>query len=206
VKRGRRTALAGRVVTLAALVLIGLLWARLLLVQPRADVGGAPNDPRRAQLAQRKLTEISGALDRLSAAAHKGQTGATTVQFSTAEINALLTDDPEVSGALEDARISSPEVRLQNGRVITTAMVERGSVGVPIAAEGELAARGGMLLYASDRVRVAGVPATGAIRDTIDSRLQEAFRHLERRTHARVDRATVGRDRITLYLSRREER
>jgi hypothetical protein len=205
VKGGRSTALAGRVVTLAALALIGLLWARLFLVQPRAGVGGDSIDPRRAQLAQRKLTEISGALDRLSAAGHRGKTGATTVQFSTAEINALLTDDPEVSGALEDARISSPEVRLRPGRVITTAMVERGSVAVPIAAEGGLAARGGMLLYASDRVRVAGVPTTGSVRDTIDSRLQEAFGRLQQRTHARVDRVTVGPDRITLYLSRREE-
>jgi hypothetical protein len=205
VKRGRRTALAGRVVTLTALALIGLLWARLFLVQPHADGGGDSLDPRRAQLAQRKLTEVSGALDRLSDATHRGEAGAATVQFSTAEINAILTDDPEVRGALEDARISSPEVRLQHGRVITTAMVERGSVAVPIAAEGELAARGGILLYASDRVRVAGVPTTGSVRDTIDNRLQEAFRRLEQRAHARVDRVAVGRDRITLYLSRGSE-
>jgi hypothetical protein len=203
--RRRRSGRAGRVATVAALAVIGLLWARLLIVQPHAEVGGEPADPQRAQLAQRKLTELSGALNRLSDTARHGATGVTTVQFSTAEINAMLTEDLEVRGALEDARISSPEVRLQRGRVITTATVERGSVAVPITAEGELAVRSGMLLYASDRVRLAGVPTTGSVRDAIDGRIQEAFRRLEQRTHARVNRVTVGPDRITLYLSSRGE-
>jgi hypothetical protein len=203
--RRKRSVQAGRLVTLAGLVLIGLLWARLLIVQPRAEEGGEPSDPRRAQLAQRKLTELSGALSRLSNAARHSEARSTTVQFSTAEINAMLSEEPEVRGALEEARISSPEVRLQRGRVITTATVERGSVAVPITAEGELSARGGMLLYASDRVRVAGIPTTGSVRDAIDSRIQDAFRHLEQQVHARVDRVTVGRDRITLSLSSRPE-
>jgi hypothetical protein len=203
--RRKRSGQAARVVTVAALVVTGLLWARLLVVHPRAEDGGEPSDPQRAQLAQHKLTELSGALNRLSDAAHHGKASATTVQFSAAEINAMLVEDSEVRGALEDARISSPEVRLQPGRVITTATIERRSVAVPITAEGELTARSGILLYASDRVRLAGVPTTGSVRDSIDGRIQEAFRRLEQRTHARVDRVTVGRDRITLYLSSRAE-
>ena len=76
---------------------------------------------------------------------------------------------------------------------------------VPVTAEGTLTARGGALLYASDRVRLAGVPTTGSVRETVDSRIQEAFRRLQQRTHARVGRVTVGRDRITLYLRSRSE-
>ena len=201
----KRSGQVGRVVTMGILVLVGLLWARLFLLRPLAEEGGAASDPRRAQLAERKLTELSGALDRISDAARHGKSGSTVVQFSTAEINAMLAEEPDVQGALEDARISTPEVRLQGGRIITTASVERGSVPVPITAEGELSARGGMLLYASDRVRVAGFPTTGSVRDAIDSRIQEAFRRLEQRAHARIDRVTVGRDRITLYLSSRPE-
>jgi len=202
--RRRNSGQAGRVVTVAVLILIGLLWARLFVIHPRAEFGTA-SAPQRAQLAQRKLTELSGALSQLSDASHRGKSGATTVQFSAAEINAILAEDPELRGAFEDARISPPEVRLQQGRVITTATIERNTVEVPVTAEGTLTARGGALLYASDRVRLAGVPTTGSVRETVDSRIQEAFRRLQQRTHARVGRVTVGRDRITLYLRSRSE-
>ena len=69
--------------------------------------------------------------------------------------------------------------------------------------EGELAARHGMLLYASDSVRVAGVPASPAVRAAVDARIQAVFGQIQQRVRARVDRVTIGRSRITLYLSSR---
>ena len=195
----------GRVVTVGALAVIGLLWARLFFIHPQAEGLLEPADPGQAQLAQRKLGELSSAVSRLDAAARRGEAQSTTLQFSTAEINAMLAAEPELQGALAEARITSPEVQLRPGRVITTARIEKATVTVPVTAEGELLARGGMLLYASDSVRVAGVPASASVRAAIDTHIQEAFRRLEQRVHARVDRVTLGRSRMTLSLSSRPE-
>ena len=195
----------GRVVTVGALAVIGLLWARLFFIHPQAEGLLEPADPGQAQLAQRKLGELSSAVSRLDTAARRGEAQSTTLQFSAAEINAMLAAEPELQGALAEARITSPEVQLRPGRVITTARIEKATVTVPVTAEGELLARGGMLLYASDSVRVAGVPASASVRAAIDTHIQEAFRRLEQRVHARVDRVTLGRSRMTLSLSSRPE-
>jgi len=193
------------VVTVGALVVIGLLWGRLFFIQPKAEGLLEPADSRQTQIVERKLGELSSAVDRLSEAARHGKAQSTTLQFSAAEINAMLAAEPELQGALAEARITSPEVQLRPGRVITTARIEKATVTVPVTAEGELLARGGMLLYASDSVRVAGVPASASVRAAIDTHIQEAFRRLEQRVHARVDRVTLGRSRMTLSLSSRPE-
>jgi hypothetical protein len=201
--RGKSRQTVGRVVTVGVLVLVGLLWARLFFIQPRAEGLVEPADPRQTQIAERKLTELSGAVHRLSAAARHGEARSTTLQFSAAEINAMLAAEPDVQGALAEARISAPEIRFQPGRVITTASVEKATVTVPITAVGELSARGGILLYASDSVRVAGTPASPSVRAAVDARIQEAFHHIEQQLHARVDRVAIGHNRMTLSLSNR---
>jgi hypothetical protein len=202
-RRRAKSGKVGHVVTIGALALIGLLWLRLFFIQPKAEGLFEPADSRQTQIAERKLDELSSAVDRLSDAARHGKARSTTLQFSAAEINAMLAAEPELQGALAESRITSPEVHLQNGRVITTARVEKASVTVPVTAEGELAARQGMLLYASDTVRVAGVPASPSVRAAVDARIQAVFGQIQQRVRARVDRVTVGRSRITLYLSSR---
>jgi hypothetical protein len=204
-KQRRRSGRLGPTVTVGALVLIGLLWARLFFVQPRAEGLFEPADSRQTQIAERKLGELSSAVERLSDAARHGKASSTTVQFSAAEINAMIAAEPDVQGALSESRISSPEVRLENGRIVTAARVEKGTIAVPVTAEGELAARQGMLLYASDKVRVAGVPATPSVQAAVDGRIQAVFGQIQQRVRARVDRVAVGRNGITLYLSSRAE-
>jgi hypothetical protein len=193
----------GRGVTVGVLVLVGLLWARLFFIQPKAEGLIEPANPRQTEIAERKLTEISGAVNRLSDAAQHGEVRSTPFQFSAAEINAMLAAQPDVQDALAEARISSPEIRFRPGRVITTARVEKATVTIPVTAEGELSARGGMLLYASDSVRLAGAPASPSVRAAVDARIQAAFHPIEQQLHARVDRVTISRNRMTLYLSSR---
>jgi hypothetical protein len=195
----------GQGVTVGALVLLVLLWARLFFIQPRAEGLLEPADPRQTQIAERKRSELSGAVQRLSAAARHGEARSTNLQFSAAEINAMLAAEPDVQDALAEARISAPEIRFQPGRVITTASVEKATVPVPITAEGELSARGGLLLYASTSVRVAGTPASPPVRAAVDARIQAAFHHVEQQLHARVDRVTLAHNRMTLSLSSRPE-
>jgi hypothetical protein len=195
----------GRVVTVGGLVVSGLLWARLFFIQPKAEGLVEPADPRQIQIAERKRGELSSAVNRLSAAARHGEARSTTLRFSAAEINAMLATEPDVQGALAAARISDPEIRFRLGRVITTASVEKATVTIPVTAEGVLSARGGMLLYASDSVRVAGAPASPSVRAAVDARIQTAFHHIEQQLHARVDRVTIGRNRMTLSLSSRPE-
>lgn len=202
-KRRPKRAVVGQAVTLAALVVVGALWARLLLVQPRAEEAFAPVDSPQARAARQKLDEVSGAVSQLKAAAKRGETQTTILRLSDSDINSMLATQPEVIGALEDARVRDPLVRIEEGRIVTTATVEKGQMPVSLRAEGHLAARSGMLLYASRSVRVGGLPAPAAIRAAVDSRIQAAFRQFERQSQARVDRVTVTDDRITLHLSSR---
>lgn len=202
-KRPGTSGTGGRLATVAALVLIGLLWLRLLLVQPHVDETGGRIDPRQAQRAQRKLDEVSGEARRLAEAARRGESRATILFLSAEEINALLTAQPEVRGVLARSRIRDPEVRLRSGRVITTATIQTAGLPARVTADGQLEARSGMLLYASESVHVAGVPAPAPLRAAVDARIQEAFRRVQHEAHARVDRVTVGPNRITLYLSSR---
>jgi hypothetical protein len=191
----------GQVVTVAALSAIGLLWLRLLFVQPPAGDAYDRRDPTQTRVARHKMDEVSVEASRLAAAARRGESRSTVLLLSAEEINALLATQPEVRGVLDDARISEPEVRLQHGRVITSATVIAGGTPVRLTAEGTLAARGGMLIYASDTVRVAGVPAPARVRAAVETRIAEAFHRVEQQAHARVDRVIVDRDRIKLYLS-----
>jgi hypothetical protein len=192
---------SGRVATIVALGVIGLLWLRLLVVQPRADQSYAPINSRQARLAREKRSELTGALGRLADAARKGEARSTVLRLSSADLNAILTAQPEVQDALAEARVRDFQVRIETGRVITSATVEKAGVPILVTAEGQLGAREGMLLYASDSVRVHGLPAPAPIRRAVDGRIQEAFRQLEEKAGARVDRVTVGRDRIALHLS-----
>lgn len=201
-KRARKSGKLAQSLTVGALMLIGLLWLRLFFVQPKAEGLYEPADSRQSQIAERKLGELSSAVDRLSEATRHGKALTTTVQFSAAEINAMLAAEPELQGALAEARITSPEVRLASGRVITTARIEKATLTVPVTAKGELAVRQGMLLYASHSVQVAGVPASPAVRTAVDARIQAVFGQLEQQLHARVDRVAIGPNRLTLTLSR----
>jgi hypothetical protein len=203
VKRRPNGAL-GRAITVGALAVIGLLWLRLLVVHPHAS-DPAWVDPRQQQQMQRKLTEISGAVDQLQQASQRGETRHTVVHLTAGDVNAMLAAQPEVRTALEVARVHDPHVRLEKGRVITTATVERRGVPLPVQAEGRLAARDGLLLYASESVRVGGMTAHVAIRRTVDARVQDAFRRLEEKTNAHIDRVTVGPDLITLSLTSEPE-
>jgi hypothetical protein len=195
----------GRAVTVGVLVLVGLLWARLFFIQPKAEGLIEPADPGQTQIAERKQSELSSAVRRLSEAARRGEARSSTLQFSAAEVNAMLATEPGVQDSLAEARISAPEVRFRPGRVITSARVEKATVTIPVTAEGELSARGGMLLYASDSVRVAGAPASPSVRAAVDARIQAAFHQIEQQLHARVDRVTLGRNRMTLTLSSQPE-
>jgi hypothetical protein len=195
-----------RILTVAALAVIGLLWVRLLIVQPRAGRPGPyTQNMQRSPLAGEKLAEVTGQAERLAEAARRGERQSAILQLTAGEINSLLMEEPGLRGVLEEARVSAPEVRFQPGRIITTATVEAAGAPVRVTAEGRLAARGGMLLYSSDRVRVAGLPAPRAIREAVETRIQDAFRRVERQAKARVDRVSISRDQITLHLSSRPE-
>jgi hypothetical protein len=191
----------GQVITVVALAVIGLLWLRLLLVHPPTGDAWERRDPRQTRVAQRKMDEVTGTASRLAAAARRGESRSTVLQLSADEINALLATQPEVRGVLDDAKISDPEVRLEPNRVITRATVVAGGTPVALTAAGTLTARSGMLIYTSDSVRVAGVPAPSRVRAAVETRIAEAFHQVEQQAHARVDRVSVVRDRITLHLS-----
>jgi hypothetical protein len=193
----------GRALTLATLTVIGVLWARVLFVQPHAEEGFGPVDSQQAEAGQQKLAEVSGAVSQLKAASQRGETRTRVLRLSDSDINAMLTAQPEVLGALEDARVRDLLIRIQDGRIITTATVDKGQVPFNLRAEGHVAARGGMLLYASTSVRVGGLPAPAGIRDAVDAQIQSAFRQFERQAQARVDRVTVKDDRLTLHLRSR---
>ncbi len=201
VRRRRERGAGGRAFTLTALGIVGLLWVRLLVVQPRAQDMDAPADLDQKRIAARKLTEVNGTIGRLARASRKGEARAAVLRLSAGDINALLVAEPEVRGALEEARIHDPRVELQEGQVVTTATVERAGLPFTLTAQGRLAAHGGALIYASDSVRVRGVPAPAAIRDAVDARIQAAFRQLEEKAGARVDHVTVGSGQITLRLT-----
>jgi hypothetical protein len=202
--RRRTREAAGRLITLAVLAVIGLLWIRLLVVQPRAgseDVRRYPLQSAQTPIAQRKLQQITGEANRLTDAARRGEVRSAVLRLSAGEINAILSEQPEVIGVTEESRVRAAEVRLQPGRIITTATIEAAGAPIRVTAEGQLSARGGLLLYAPETVRVAGLPAPRPIRDAVQTRIQEAFRRVEQQARARVNRVVVGRDQITLHLS-----
>jgi hypothetical protein len=204
-KRWSKRGLAGQIATVAALALIGVLWARLLLVHPEAEEVFHPADAARVQIAQRKLDEVSGAVNQLKAASQRGEKRTRVLRLSDADINGMLAAQPEVLGALEDAQVRDLLVRIEDGRIITIATVQKGQMPVSLRADGYLAARSGMLLYASSDVRIGGLPAPETIRTAVDTRIQAAFRQFEQQSQARVDRVSVTGDRITLRLSSRPE-
>lgn len=204
-KRRLKRGLVGQIATLAVLAVVGVLWARLILVHPRAEEAFLPADTPQSRIARQKLSEVSGAVTQLRAASQRGETRTRILRLSDSDINGMLAAQPEVVGALEDSRVRDLLIRIDEGRIITTATVEKGQIPVNLRAVGHLAARSGMLLYASRSVRVGGLPAPAAIRTAMDARVQAAFRQFERQSQARVDRVTVSEDRITLYLSSRPE-
>lgn len=177
--------------TVVTLVVVGLLWARTLVVQPKAET--PPPLPRAA-----KSPPVES-VARL-AQAQRGGNRARVLRFSAGDINELLTSRPEAQQALEDAGVERLRIAIRDKKIVTTATVRKAGIAVGLAAEGQLLAQDGMLLYVSDQIRVGRVPAPAALRDSLDLHIQDAFRRFEQRAGGRIERVTVADDRITLHL------